>query len=127
MLIATNGPFSDTLLMPSYIHIPASPMPTITQVNDTLWVYPQGSGYQWYHYLSSSGIPGATNQFYVVQQSEEYTVSVHYYNCYREASFQATLLTIDEQHTNPECNLSGSIVITPSGGIAPYAFLWHDR
>lgn len=73
-LITTNANGSDTLTLPQYVTVHATPpIPTITQNGLVLTSSPAFS-YQWQY--NTLDIPGATNQSYTVTQSGVYTVVV---------------------------------------------------
>jgi len=72
-LIASNANGSDTLLLPNYITVFPAPLPqSITQSGDTLFAIVGSSLYQWY--FNSNIINGASDYFYVAQQSGNYNV-----------------------------------------------------
>ena len=72
-LIASNGAASDTLTLANYITVYPYPAPQgIQQTGDTL-IANQGAGsFQWFH--NGVLIPGATDYFYVAQESGNYNV-----------------------------------------------------
>lgn len=73
-LVTTNAYGADTLFMNDYVKVIATPpVPTIVQNQDTL-ISSLASSYQWQ--FNSSDIAGATNQFYVANQSGFYTVVI---------------------------------------------------
>lgn len=72
-LIATNSTTSDTLLLNNYITVYPSPAPQgIAQSGDTLLANQGAVSYQWYQ--DGNLIPGATDYFYIAQQSGNYNV-----------------------------------------------------
>jgi len=72
-LIATGPLGSDTLLLNNYITVlPFPPPQGILQNGDTLFANAGSVLYQWY--LNNNLISGATNYFYVAQQSGNYNV-----------------------------------------------------
>jgi hypothetical protein len=76
-LIATNAYTSDTLFLPNFIVVNPNPVvPTITQINDTLFssTNPAYVSYQWY--LNNVLISGATDTLYVAPVSGNYSVVV---------------------------------------------------
>ncbi|HYV90619.1 MAG TPA: T9SS type A sorting domain-containing protein [Chitinophagales bacterium] len=73
-LIFTNANGTDTLTLPDYLTVYATPPPpAITQAGYTL-TSSAANSYQWQ--FNSTDIPGATNQSYTVLQSGYYTVIV---------------------------------------------------
>lgn len=73
-LIACNAAGCDTLFLPGFINEYATPVPTITQSNDTLFSSP-GVGYQWWS-VDSGLIAGATNNYFVPTFGSDYFVIV---------------------------------------------------
>ena len=72
-LIATNSFGSDTLTLTNYITVHPYPAPQgITQSGDTLFANQGAVSYQWYH--DGNIIPGATNYFYVANESGDFNV-----------------------------------------------------
>ncbi len=73
-LITTGSFGSDTLFLPGYITVFATPaIPTITQ-NGNVLTCSNAASYQWQ--FNSVDIPGATNQSYTVVQQGFYTVVI---------------------------------------------------
>ncbi|MCY7410075.1 MAG: T9SS type A sorting domain-containing protein [Chitinophagales bacterium] len=71
-LITTSASGKDSLLLPGYINVYATPaMPAITQVGYTL-TSSAAATYQWQ--LNANNIAGATNQSYTILQSGFYNV-----------------------------------------------------
>ncbi len=72
-LIATDGTLIDTLLIPNYVTVyPFPPAQGIAQNGDTLTANPGAVSYQWYY--NGILIPGATEYFYVANQSGNFNV-----------------------------------------------------
>ncbi|MCX6275508.1 MAG: T9SS type A sorting domain-containing protein, partial [Bacteroidetes bacterium] len=72
-LIATDGTTIDTLVIPNYISVYPYPAPQgIAQSGDTLIANQGAVSYQWYY--NGTLIPGATNYFYVANQSGNFNV-----------------------------------------------------
>lgn len=72
-LIATDGTLTDTLVFTNYITVYNYPPPQgINQSGDTLYANAGAVSYQWYE--NGILIPGATNYFYVAQESGNYNV-----------------------------------------------------
>lgn len=94
-LITTNVNGSDTLTLPDYITVHATPpFPTITQVGYTL-TSSLASSYQWQ--LNTVDIPGATNQSYTISQSGFYTVIIGDENgCKNSASKDVLISGMDD-------------------------------
>jgi PKD repeat protein len=94
-LITTNANGTDTLTLPNYITVFATPpFPTITQVGYTL-TSSASSSYQWQ--FNSYDIPGATNQSYDVMQTGYYTVIVGDSNSCKNSTTTYVLISgIDE-------------------------------
>ncbi|HYV90612.1 MAG TPA: kelch repeat-containing protein [Chitinophagales bacterium] len=105
-LITTNAYGSDTLTLPDFITVYATPpFPTITQVGYTLTSSPANS-YQWQ--FNSADIPGATNQSYAILQTGLYTVVVSDSNgCVNSATTYVLISGIDETS-------GGNIFISPN-------------
>lgn len=73
-LIISNGSNTDTLACVGCITVYPRPVrPLITVSNDTLFVDPSYSNFQWY--LSGQPIAGATQSFYVMQVGGVYSVT----------------------------------------------------
>lgn len=73
-LIISNGSTTDTLACVGCITVYPRPVrPLITVSNDTLFVDPSYSNFQWY--LSGQPIAGATQSFYVMQVGGVYSVT----------------------------------------------------
>ncbi|MCX6275516.1 MAG: T9SS type A sorting domain-containing protein [Bacteroidetes bacterium] len=72
-LIATNANGSDTITLNNYITVYAYPAPQgISQSGDTLFANAGAVSYQWYH--DGIQVPGATDYFYVANESGNYNV-----------------------------------------------------
>ena len=72
-LIASNAGGSDTLTLNNYITVYPYPSPQgIGQGGDTLFANTGAVSYQWYE--NGVAIPGATEYFYVAQESGDYNV-----------------------------------------------------
>jgi hypothetical protein len=106
-LITTNANGSDTLTLPNYITVHATPpFPSITQVGYTL-TSSLASFYQWQ--LNAADIPGATNQSYTVTQSGLYTVIVaDSSGCQNSSSLEVVLSGIED------ITIAGNISIYPN-------------
>ncbi|MBK8845914.1 MAG: PKD domain-containing protein [Bacteroidetes bacterium] len=74
-LIACNTAGCDTLTLPGFINEYQSPIPSITQSNDTLFASPAFS-YQWWN-VGSGIVFGATNSFFVPIQAGAYYVIIN--------------------------------------------------
>nr|MBK9653722.1 T9SS type A sorting domain-containing protein [Bacteroidota bacterium] len=74
-LIACNTAGCDTLTLPGFINEYQSPIPTITQSNDTLFASAAVS-FQWWS-VSAGIIPGATNSFFIPTQAGNYYVIIN--------------------------------------------------
>lgn len=99
-LITTSANGTDTLTLPSFITVFATPpFPSITQAGYTL-TSSAATSYQWQ--LNSVDIPGATNQSYNVLQSGLYTVIAGDSNgCVNSASWNVLITAITEiSHKN---------------------------
>jgi hypothetical protein len=73
-LIACNAAGCDTLILPGFINEYQTPIPVITQSNDTLFASP-GVSYQWWS-VGSGIVFGATNSFFVPSLAGNYFVIV---------------------------------------------------
>ncbi|MEO8086783.1 MAG: T9SS type A sorting domain-containing protein [Bacteroidota bacterium] len=72
-LIATNANGSDTITLNNYITVYPYPAPQgISQSGDTLFANAGAISYQWYH--NGVQIAGATNYFYVANESGNYNL-----------------------------------------------------
>jgi PKD repeat protein len=72
-LIAANANGNDTLLLTNYITVYPQPPPQgILQTGDTLFANAGAVNYQWYY--NGSLINGATEYFYIADQSGDYNV-----------------------------------------------------
>jgi PKD repeat protein len=72
-LVATNGNGADTLFLPNYITVYPFPAPQgISQIGDTLFANAGAVSYQWYY--NGNAVSGATNYYYVADQSGDYNV-----------------------------------------------------
>ena len=117
-LITTSAGGNDTLLMPDYIIVNATPsVPTITQAGYTL-TSSAASGYQWQ--LNTVNIPGATDQSYTVLQSGLYTVIVSdSLGCVNSASKEVVISGIVEMNDDAQV----LVFPTPSDGNFTIQFL----
>ncbi|MFI5134468.1 MAG: T9SS type A sorting domain-containing protein [Chitinophagales bacterium] len=110
-LITTSAAGNDTLTLPNYITVYATPpFPSIVQ-NGYVLTASAGAAYQWQ--LNSADIPGATDQSYTVLQTGLYTVIVYdQHGCKNTASQYVQIVGISEINEG-----SNFIVLpNPNGG-----------
>jgi hypothetical protein len=93
ILVATNAFSSDTLWLNDFIHVVANPpSPFITQISDTLFCSsnPAYVAYQWYY--NGQPITGATNSWYVINDTGSFSVMVYDINgCSSDATVNITV------------------------------------
>ncbi|MEO8085678.1 MAG: T9SS type A sorting domain-containing protein [Bacteroidota bacterium] len=94
MLVATNVNGSDTLMLSNFITVYPYPAPQgISQSGDTLFAMAGAVSYQWYH--NGIVIQGATNYYYVAQESGDYNIVATDINgCEVEAAIFDVVATI---------------------------------
>ncbi len=92
-LVVTNANGIDTLTLPDYITVNATPATPVITLTGNVLSSSLADGYQWQ--LNTVDIPGATNQTYTVIQSGLYTVVISDLNsCNNSASTTVTLTGI---------------------------------
>ena len=117
-LITTNSNGSDTLVLPNYITVHATPpFPDITQSGYTL-TSSSASSYQWQ--FNSVDLPGATNQSYDVIQTGYYSVIIRDENgCMTSGTVYILIDGINEMTLQPEV----LVYPNPSQGFITIEFL----
>lgn len=104
-LIATNSFGSDTLMLNNYITVHPYPAPQgISQNGDTLFAIQGAVSYQWY--VDGNIIPGATDYFYVANQSGDFNVvAADANNCEVEAVIYDVIAGIASIKDKSECHV----------------------
>jgi PKD repeat protein len=135
-LKVTNADGSDSLAFINYINVFSIPSVSLSATDVSCFAGPDGNivssitnGTAPYTYNWSNGSSSANPDNLV---SDSYTVTVTDANgCSNTATadiIQPSQLLIPYTKTDVDCGLSnGSIDVTPSGGTAPYTYLWDNN